>query len=261
MGTPLVDALADYRDQLAPAAADGARPRRWRWWLLLGMVGLILVGGAATLLRPGDSPTPSAASPVAGPADPDPATGPTTSPPAGDPTLAGLDVLPATQWEPWSTPIIGTWLPRIPGAGPVNPPGSGFTRTPTGALAAAATLYPLAYYSHPESAWTPIADTRVVWAPGQRDELAAALAPVWAASLPTPVVVTPIGYRAISYSPDQAQVRLWWELTYPDGEKVTIGSLVAVLWVDGDWSLYFDEPAMDSRGLEPSDTYLIWGPT
>jgi hypothetical protein len=128
-------------------------------------------------------------------------------------------------------------------------------------LAAAATLYPLAYYSHPESAWTPIADTRVVWAPGQRDELADALAPVWAASLPTPVVVTPIGYRAISYSPDQAQVRLWWELTYPDGETVTIGSLVHVLWLDGDWSLYFDEPAMDSRGLQASDTFLIWGPT
>ena len=46
MGTPLADALADYRDQLAPAAADGARPRRWWWWLLLGMVGLIQVGDA-----------------------------------------------------------------------------------------------------------------------------------------------------------------------------------------------------------------------
>ena len=67
MGAPLADALADYRDQLAPATQPGTRPRRWRWWLLLGMVGLILVGGAATLLWPGDSPTPSPASPVAGP--------------------------------------------------------------------------------------------------------------------------------------------------------------------------------------------------
>ena len=178
------------------------------------MVGLILVGGAATLLRPGDSPTPSAASPVAGPADPDPATGPTTSPPAGDPTLAGLDVLRATQWEPWSTPIIETWLPRIPGAGPVIP-GQRVHPHPDRGVGRGGDPVPVGVLLAPESAWTPIADTRVVCAPGQRDELADALAPVWAASLPTPVVVTPVGYRAISYSPDQAQVRLWWELDLP----------------------------------------------
>ena len=226
-----------------------------------GLGGLVLVvGGALTLLRPADSTTPAAAAPVVGPADLGATTGATRLTPAGGPDKGGLDVPPAADWEPWSTPIIRTWLPRIPDAGPVSPPGSGFTRTPAGALAAAATLYPLVYYSWPKSAWTPIADTRVVWAPGQREALAEALVPVWAAELPTPLVVTPVGYRAIRYSPDRAQVRLWWALTYPDGREVTIGSLVEVLWVQGDWQLFFDEPAMDSRGLEPRDTYLVWGP-
>lgn len=70
MGTPLVDALADYREQLAPQSTDGSRPRRWRWWVLVGLAVLVLVvGGALALLRPADSTTTAAAAPVVGPAD------------------------------------------------------------------------------------------------------------------------------------------------------------------------------------------------
>ena len=28
---------------------------------------------------------------------------------------------PATGWAPWSTPVVRTWLPRVPGAGPGDP--------------------------------------------------------------------------------------------------------------------------------------------
>lgn len=256
MGSPLADALADYRDQLAAPGAAGTRRRRWRWWVLLALAGLVLGGGAVALRRPGDSPPLAAA--VVGSADPGPATGPTPPPAQGG--VADLATPPAAGWEPMVTPIIRTWLPRVPGAGPADPPGRGFARTPTGALAAAATLYPLVYYSYPEASWTPVADARVVWAPGQRQALEAGLAPVWAAQLPTPLVLTPVGYRPIAYTADRARVRLWWELTYPDAGRVTIGSVVEVVWVDGDWSLVFDAPAMDSRGLQPADTYLAWGP-
>ena len=187
MGTPLVDALADYRNQLAPTSEVGARPRRWRWWVLLGLTVLVLViGGVLALVRPGQSPAPAVA-PVAGPTDPGPATAPPV--PAGD--ARTLAVPPGAGWVPWESPVVRTWLPRIPGAGPGDPPASGFARTPQGALAAAATLHPLAYYQWPQAAWTQFADTRVQWAPGAREQLADALVPVWAAEVPDPMQVTP----------------------------------------------------------------------
>jgi hypothetical protein len=258
MGSPLADALADYRDQLAPASAAAGRPRPWRWWVLLALVGLVLGGGAVALLPP-TLPSPTVESAVTGPADAEPV-GTGQTPPAGGGGVPDLATPPAAGWEPMVTPIIRTWLPRIPGAGPADPLDRGFTRTPAGALAAAATLYPLAYYSYPEAAWTPVAEDRVVWAPGQRESLERGLAPVWAAQLPTPLLLTPVGYRPISYTADRAQVRLWWQLDYPDARQVTIGAVVEVVWRDGDWSLYFDEPVMDSRGVEPTDSYLGWGP-
>ena len=257
MGTPLVDALADYRNQLAPTSDTGARPRRWRWWALLGLTVLVLViGGVLALARPGESPAPTVA-PVAGPADPVPATTPAPAAAADARTLA---VPPASGWVPWESPVVATWLPRIPGAGPGEPPATGFAPTPQGALAAAATLHPLAYYQWPQAAWTEFADTRVQWAPGQREQLAEALVPVWAAGVPDPMRVTPVGYRVIVYSPDRARFRLWWDVDFPDGRSATVGALVDVVWAHGDWQLLFDEPAMDMRGLQPTDTYLVWGP-
>jgi hypothetical protein len=175
--------------------------------------------------------------------------------------LAALAVAPATGWVDWSTPIIQTWLPRIPGAGPADPAGRGFARTPAGALAAAATLHPLAYHAHPRAVWTRIADEQVLWAPGQRDTLERALAPTWDSPLPTRVRSTPVGYRPVAYNADRARVRLWWQVTHPQIGQVIVGALVEVRWSDGDWRLYFDEPAMDLRGLGPSDTYLVWGPS
>jgi hypothetical protein len=262
MGTPLADALANYRDQLAPATEPGARPRRWRWWLLLVLTVVVLGVGGGLALRAGDSPTPGAGPPVAGAADLAPNTGPTPSAapsdaPVGAQTLA---TPPASGWVVWESPVVRTWLPRVPGAGPSDPPATGFAHTPQGALAAAATLYPLAYYSAPQAAWAQIADTRVQWATGQRELLAGALARVWDAQVTEALVLSPVGYRVITYSADRAQFRLWWALDYPDGRQATVGALVDVVWDDRDWQLVFDEPAMDLRGLQPQDSYLIWGP-
>ena len=164
---------------------------------------------------------------MAGPADPGPATTPAPAA-AGD--ARTLAVPPASGWVPWESPVVRTWLPRIPGAGPGEPPASGFARTPQGALAAAATLHPLAYYQWPQAAWTEFADTRVQWAPGQREQLAEALVPVWAAEVPDPMRVTPVGYRVIVYDPDRARFRLWWDVDFPDGRSATVGALVDVVW-------------------------------
>ena len=94
----------------------------------------------------------------------------------------------------------------------------------------------------------------------QREQLADALVPVWAAGVPDPMQVTPLGYRVIVYDPDRARFRLWWDVDFPDGRSATVGALVDLVWADGDWQLSFDEPAMDMRGLQPTDTYLVWGP-
>lgn len=261
MGTPLADALADYRTQLAPSTDPGRRPRRWRRPVAgILVAAVLLAAGVLSLTRVGGSPSPGPADPVAGPPPPGPATGPT--PPApGEPAAESLvGVPPATGWAPWSTPVVRTWLPRVPGSGPGDPPARGFARTPTGALVAAATLHPLAYYAYPEAVWAQFADTRVRWAPGQREQLAAALAPVWTAAVPAPMVLTPVGYRVIVYGADHARFRLWWSVDIPDRGTATVGALVDVAWVDDDWALVFDEPAMDLRPLRPADTYLIWGP-
>ena len=262
MGTPLADALADYRDQLAPATQPGTRPRRWRWWALLVLTVAVLGVGGALAPQAGDSPTPSTAPPVAGSPDRAPTTGPTpTATPSDAPVgAATLATPPASGWVGWESPVVRTWLPRVSGAGPTDPPATGFAHSPHGALAAAVTLYPLAYYSAPQAAWVKIADTRVRWAPGQREQLAQALSPVWDAQVTEALVLTPVGYRVITYRPDRAQFRLWWALDYPDGRAATVGALVDVVWGAGDWQLVFDEPAMDLRGLQPQDSYLIWGP-
>lgn len=262
MGTPLADALADYRDQLAPATQPGTRPRRWRWRALLVITVLVLGVGGALALQAGNSPTPGTAPPAPGSPDQAPTTGPTptatpSDAPLGAPTLT---TPPASRWVGWESPVVRTWLPRVHGAGPTDPPATGFAHTPHGALAAAATLYPLAHYSAPQPAWARIADTRVRWAPGQHEQLAEALAPVWDAQVTEALLLTPLGYRVITYHPDRAQFRLWWALDYPDGRAATVGALVDVVWDAGDWQLVFDEPAMDLRGLQPSDTYLVWGP-
>lgn len=254
--SPLAEMMAAYRAELAGADAPVRPRRRWRAAVAGVLVVLVLVAGlVVTLTRPGGSPSPGSGTPVAGPADPGPAAAPTnTAPPEGL-----LVEAPFAAWTPMNSPIVETWLPA--GAqGPTDPPARGFARTPAGALLAAASLYPLAYYSYPAAAWTPIADSRVLWAEGQRESLEKGLERAWAGQYPAPLVITPVGYRPISYTEDRARLRLWWDLTYPDEVTVTIGAIVEVRWVDADWSLFFDEPGMDARPLEPTDTFTRWGP-
>lgn len=264
MTTALADALDAYRSQLSPdQPAAGHRSPRRRAWLVVVLAAAVLAGGALTMLRPGGAPDPGPPAPVVGAPSPAPTTGsaPTAAPAPA--TGAALSVPPPAGWRLWTAPVLRTWLPSIPAAGPTDPDRvAGFTRTPPGALAAAASLHPLIYYTRDRAAWARLADERVVWADGQREALAAALDPVWDVVDPAgPAQMTPLGYRLIAYGPDRAQFRLWWAVEYPDARAATVGALVDVVWVDGDWSLFFDEPAMDLRGLQSQDSFLAWGPT
>ena len=72
--------------------------------------------------------------------------------------------------------------------------------------------------------------------------------------------VTPVGYRVIVYSPDRARFRLWWDVDFPDGRSATVGALVDVVWVHGDWQLSSTSRRWTCAGLQPTDTYLVWGP-
>ncbi len=135
MATPLADALAAYRDQLGPRqpprdptpAVGGG----WSWCWSLTV--LVLGVGGVLALQAGELPLPRAPPPRwPGPLDPAPTTGSTpTATPAttvGAPTLA---TPPASGWVVWESPVVRTWLPRIPAqARPTRPaPGSPAPRT------------------------------------------------------------------------------------------------------------------------------------
>lgn len=257
MPTDLAGALAAYRDSLHPARPATRRTRR-RWAALVVLGGAVLAGGAVAVVLPGDPPAPGAAPPlVAGAAPEAPATSTTAA--VADPA-GPLGVPPAASWRAWSSPVVRTWLPTIPGAGPTDPGRlAGFTRSPAGALAAAVSLHPTIYYTRDRAAWTGLAEHRVVWAPGQRQALTRALEPVWDVADPDPVGFEVAGYRLVSYTPDRAQLRAWWAWQFPDGARPILGALVTVVWRAGDWWLFFDEPGMDMRALQAADSYVPWG--
>ena len=255
MTTNLAEALATYRAQLRPGTPTRGRSRARRW-TIVALVTAVLAGGALAVLLPGD-PTPP---PGGAPTGPVTGTAPApSSTPTGAADPAAGAAAPVAAWRAWSSPVVSTWLPTIPGAGPADLTGvAGFTRTPGGALAAAANLHPLIYYTRDRGLWSGLADHRVVWADGQREQLTAALDAVW----DTPVEQATfelVGYRQVSFTPERAQVRLWWSWAIPGRDVSVVGALVTVLWTGGDWVLWFDEPGMDMRPAQASDSWLVWG--
>lgn len=257
MPTDLAGALAAYRDSLHPARPATRRTRR-RWAALVVLGGAVLAGGAAAGVLPGDPPALGAAPPLVAGAAPE-ASATSTTVAVADPA-GPLGVPPAASWRAWSSPVVRTWLPTIPGAGPTDSGRlAGFTRSPAGALAAAVSLHPTIYYTRDRAAWAGLAEHRVVWAPGQRQALTRALEPVWDVADPDPVGFEVAGYRLVFYTPDRAQLRAWWAWQFPDGTRPILGALVTVVWRDDDWWLFFDEPGMDMRALQAADSYVPWG--
>lgn len=266
MNAQVAQALAEYRSRLQPSE-PAKRPARWRWWLAAGLTGLVMVGGLWTLARteghPGSTSSPASA-------DDSRLVDMTESEPSDQPTATSLPeavgaplvVAPQTDWREWSTTALTTWLPASQ-TGPRDPASdrlAGFTRSPEGALMAAATVFPAIYYTRDDGDWQSLADHRVQWADGTREALWAALEPVWAQRIDG-LVMRPVGFRMLSFTPDLSRVRLWWSTEYPGRETAVVGAIVTVRWDAGDWWLVFDEPASDMRPLSPArDSYLPWGP-
>ncbi len=169
---------------------------------------------------------------------------------------------PMASWRSWSG-ALSTWLPAATEIGPAdsNPDRlAGFAHTQAGALMAAANVYPAIYYTRDRAAWDSLANQRVVWADGARDTLADSLDRVWTVR-DRDAVLRPVGFRMLSYTGELSRIRMWWRLERLDSEPVTVGAIVTVRWVEGDWWLVFEEPAMDLRALDPArDGYVPWGP-
>jgi hypothetical protein len=260
VNTPVAEALAEYRARLHSVETSRRGGTRWRRWLVAGLTALVLLGGLWVWLRPDLVPTPTPATPLSDDSRVVDLTGGRLA--ADQSPVAPLVVAPPTSWQPWATTALRTWLPTSP-AGPLDPaPGrlAGFTRTPEGALVAAANVYPAIYYTRDRAVWRHLADHRVVWADGARDALWDALQPVWSLA-GSDLALRPVGFRMLSYTPELSRVRLWWRTATPGGAPVIVGAIATVRWVDGDWWLVFDEPASDLRTLDPArDGYVPWGP-
>lgn len=252
MSTDLQQRLDDYRGGRPGPAVPARWPRR-RVLLAAGLAAAVLAGGAvAALTAAGRDPGAAApsrpeadggAAPAAAPADPGPGGG--------------------FAWREWTSPgLVSLQLPSSPAAGPADPDAAaGFARTPDGALAAAATLHPLIYFTRDWDRWTALAEDRVVWADGQREQLQSALAEAWdIRGAVTPAV--PVGYLPIAYTGDRAVFRIWWQYDgRPTGIPTkVIGALVEVRWDGGDWKLRFDEPAADMRAARPGEQWTPFGP-
>jgi hypothetical protein len=183
-------------------------------------------------------------------------------PPAVGEPLVTLLTAPATIWRPWSTTAMRTWLPATD-AGPQQAQLDlleGFARTPEGALAAAGNLCPAIYYTRDRADWDGLANRRVLWADGAREALWSALQPVWSRDT-SEVILRPVGFRMLSFTPDLARVRLWWRAEPPGEVPVVVGAIATVRWFDDDWWLVFDEATSDIRPIDPGrDSYLPWGP-
>lgn len=268
MNTSVSEALAEYRARLHPDEPKKAGAAPWRTWLLVGMTALILLGGLLAWLRPADHAQPTA------PAHPSgdshivdmtgalPAPDPTPTRAAAARTTAPLVVAPVTAWRPWSSTAVSTWLPTS-SVGPRDPRFgrlAGFARNPEGALLAAANVYPAIYYTRDLEDWRSLADRRVQWSDGAREALWAALDPVWP-MVTSEVALRPVGFRMLSFTPELSRVRLWWRAESPGKAPAVVGAIATVRWADGDWWLVFDEPASDTRTLDPArDGYVPWGP-
>lgn len=263
--------LAAYRERLTkPNARPNTRSnqdtpntsntglRRWLRLPALFAGGAVLVGGLAIAsIIAADDPQSQAVvgTPAAPAAD---AVAPQSQPQSqrGAVGVAIPAAAPLTTWRGWQTRMVQTMLPSVDGAGPARTlPGelSGYAHTPTGALLAAANIVMALYYADAGSDWGSVADTMVIWPDGARMDLSDRRTE---AKVPaSPVPLTLIGFRYISYTDQQASVRLWWR-----GQN-TLGLITTLVWRAGDWRVAWDENAADIRVLTASDSYIPWTPS
>jgi hypothetical protein len=215
--------MAPHENQFAGPRPVWTRPG----FIALAVLAILVLVGAVgvVLLSEGD---PSAPPPVAGSAAP--AGGQSQAPAPGStaiPTQAPADVT-------WQLSGVNP-VPVSASAGPRNitaTTASGFARTPTGALVAAAQIIGHTA-TDPKVAETTIAQQ---WVAGPDRDKALAMVREEAKATPkpgktrTPLQIT--GYRFVSYTADNAVVSLVYKVN---------GSLTAMTvtmrWVDNDWRM------------------------
>lgn len=217
-------------------ASPRGRHRRGLWIGLAVLLVIAVAVGAFFLGRDSTTGSPSPAAPSAGS-------------PAGDSRTRGLVAPPEPMhWEPYR----GFALPVSSVHGPAHISGgvaSGYTRTPAGALIAAAQIVHRLLLT-PGPQWRRIAEKQLV-GPG-RDDFIAALAGVNRAR-PQRELQSLAGFQFVSYTDQRAVITIvaGQPGSYRAGTQVMV-------WRHGDWRLYAPVNANDGHPVEDLSGYVVW---
>ena len=221
---------------------------------------VLLVGAGAVALSDGNGPTtpasgatvlvtapPTASTPAA--VDTNPAPAPATT--AEGPLL----VAPPLDWELFA----GVPLPSSRTAGPTRVDGpvySGYARSQTGALIAAAQLS-TRYLLTPGGGWREVLERQVL--PGTGREVFARLRATVDQDAAPGTYGHPAGFRFVAFTPDVAAIQLVSRFPTTGGLQVVV---VTVKWTGGDWRLELQPDGSSSptaQAVPDLDGFVVWG--
>jgi hypothetical protein len=221
---------------------------------------VLLVGAGAVALSDGnsritpDSPPAVIATATATPTASTPAAVETNSAPAT--TAEGpLLVAPPLDWQLFD----GVPLPYSRTAGPTRVDGpvySGYARSQTGALIAAAQLA-TRYLLTPGEGWRQVLERQVL--PGAGREVFARLRAGVDQDAPPGTYGQPAGFRFVAFTPDVAAIQLVSRFPMTGGLQVVV---VTVKWTGGDWRLELQPDGSSSptaQAVPDLDGFVVWG--
>lgn len=269
-----------------PDPAYERERRGWFWrsrvvgrgslvFCLLIMAGLVYLAVAPLLDTPDPAPsiaggTTATAEPTAAP---EPESGGDAVPPQGSPAAAGCPEQPRQEVAPETVvlnlfdtawrPVGSTLLPTSDGAGPSKPgPAPAcYSRTPEGALYAAAAFYQLAANTLTPADAVALVEARVSRSGAYAQAISELQSDTQIADSQAPANRI-VGYRWLGYTPDLAQVdfQYLWTAGSRVGTTFTLAS--QVVWEANDWLVV--APNQNSQlHIPPSSgvVYTPWGPS
>jgi len=247
-----------FRDTLTGEVdRDPAGPRLGT--VAAGIVAVvILVGAGAVALSAGNSPsTPASAPAVLATATPMASTAAAVAANPAPATAAEgpLLVAPKVDWQLFA----GVPLPYSRTAGPTRIDGpvySGYARSQTGALIAAAQLG-TRYLLTPGEGWREVLGRQVL--PGLGRDTFARLHASVDEDAPPGTYGQPAGFRFVTFTPDVAAIQLVSRFPTTGSLQVVV---VTVKWVAGDWRLELQPDGSSSptaQAVPDLDGFVVWG--
>ena len=249
---------AGFRDTVTGEVGhDPAGPRPGT--VAAGVVAVVLlVGAGAVALSGGTSPTTPASAPAviatATPMASTPAAVATNPAPATT-TERPLLVAPTLDWQLFA----GVPLPYSKTAGPTRVDGpvySGYARSQTGALIAAAQLS-TSYLLTPGQGWREVLERQVL--PGTGRDVFARLRAGVDQDAPPGTYGQPAGFRFVAFTPDVAAIQLVSRFPTTGSLQVVV---ITVKWAGGDWRLELQPDGSSSptaQAVPDLDGFVVWG--